>query len=82
MDESSKIECLVEQTVPEEVSPNEVLTSKPKYGFGNQFSDVFKGFAVSFVNMYCAMHCVIEINQFNSPSRYYLSPVEFCLVLF
>lgn len=51
MDESSEIDCLIEQTVPEEVPSYEGLISKPRYGFGNQYSDVFKGFAVSFVIM-------------------------------
>jgi hypothetical protein len=51
VDESSDIECLIEQTVPEEVPSCEELINKPKYGFGNQYSDVFKGFAVSFVNI-------------------------------
>jgi hypothetical protein len=49
VDESSEIDCLIEQTVPEEVPSCEGLISKPQYGFGNQYSDVFKGFAVSFV---------------------------------
>jgi len=45
VDESSEIDCLIEQTVPEEVPSCEGLISKPQYGFGNQYSDVFKGFA-------------------------------------
>lgn len=40
-DESSEMDCLIEQALPEE----RVLIMKPKYGFGNQYSDVFKGFA-------------------------------------
>lgn len=48
-DELSEVECLIEQTVPEEKASFEVLITKSKYGFGNQFSDVFKGFSVSFV---------------------------------
>jgi len=51
VDESSEIDCLIEQTVPEDVPSCEGLISKPQYGFGNQYSDVFKGFAVSFVIM-------------------------------
>jgi len=51
VDESSEIDCLIEQTVPEEVPSCEGLISKPQYGFGNQYSDVFKGFAVSFLIM-------------------------------
>jgi hypothetical protein len=43
------VECLIEQTVPEEKVSFDVLITKPKYGFENQFSDVFKGFAVSIV---------------------------------
>jgi hypothetical protein len=46
------VDCLIEQTVPEEKSSFEVLMTKPKYGFGNQFSDVFKGFTVSFAKKY------------------------------
>jgi hypothetical protein len=50
-DESSEMDCLIEQTVPEEGAPFEVLIMKPKYGFGNQYSDVFKGFTVSFMKI-------------------------------
>jgi hypothetical protein len=51
VDELSEIDCLIEQAVPEEVPSCEGLTSKPQYGFGNQYAGVFKGFAVSFVNI-------------------------------
>ncbi|PNF43936.1 hypothetical protein B7P43_G02786 [Cryptotermes secundus] len=44
-DESSEMDCLIEQTLPEEEVPFTVMIMKPKYGFGNQYSDVFKGYA-------------------------------------
>jgi hypothetical protein len=45
------VECLIEQTVPEEEASCDCLINRPKYGFGNQFSDVFKGFTVSSVKI-------------------------------
>jgi hypothetical protein len=46
-DEASEVDCLIEQNLPEEGAPIDVLIMKPKYGFGNQYSDVFRGFSVS-----------------------------------
>jgi hypothetical protein len=46
-DESSEVDCLIEQNLPEERAPIDELVMKPKYGFGNQYSDVFRGFSVS-----------------------------------
>jgi hypothetical protein len=70
-DESSEVECLIEQTVPREKTSFEVLITKPKYGFGNQFSDVFKGFAVSFAK---------SISSSSFSMYVHLAVLGFCLV--
>jgi hypothetical protein len=63
-DESSEVDCLIEQTLPEEGAPFEVLMMKPKYGFANQYSDVFKGFAVSYMQIVLHLNTLYDKNQF------------------
>jgi hypothetical protein len=62
-DESSEVDCLIEQSLPEEGAPFEVLIMKPKYGFGNQYADVFKGFAVSYMQIILHLNTLCD-NQF------------------
>jgi hypothetical protein len=63
-DESSEMDCLIEQTLPEEEAAFEVLIMKPKYGFGNQYSDVFKGYAVSYTQIVLNLNTVYDSKQF------------------
>lgn len=65
-DKSSEVDCLIEQNLPEEGVPIDVLIMKPKYGFGNQYSDVFKGFAVSF------MQIVLQLNSLHNNREFIL----------
>jgi hypothetical protein len=63
-DESSEVDCLVEQNLPEEGEPIDLQIMKPKYGFGNQYSDVFKGFSVSCMQIVLHLNKLCNNNQF------------------